>query len=106
MKKSLSEALRERAKWLEGKSDSHLENPWGDVRAVRAAILEIADVISSWSGEIVSKEEAEEINRRRRGGYMKPDRSWEPSRYDVKPLSREERIQIAQQRRLDKSQKL
>lgn len=64
---SLADALRERAKFLdERSSDSYLEYLWGDKKNVIAALLEIADVISSWSDEYLSKELTYKENERRR----------------------------------------
>lgn len=90
--KSLATALRERASWLRDKSSSHMESGWGDKPSVIAALYEIADVVDSWSGEYLSKEEAEEEWNRRRYG---PNGD-----YDAKPLTMDERRKIAQQRRL------
>jgi hypothetical protein len=67
--KSLSTALRERAEFLNSRqSDSYLEHGWGDKSSVIAALLEMADVIDSWSGEYLSKELTYEENQRRRYG--------------------------------------
>lgn len=67
--KSLAEALRERADFLNARqSDSYLEYGWGDKNSVIAALLEFADVVDSWSGEYLSKELTYEENQRRRWG--------------------------------------
>ena len=67
--KSLSTAMRERADFLNARqSDSYLEHGWGDKSSVIAALLEMADVIDSWSGEYLSKELTYEENQRRRYG--------------------------------------
>jgi hypothetical protein len=67
--KSLSTALRERADFLNARQlDSYLEHGWGDKSSVIAALLEMADVIDSWSGEYLSKELTYEENQRRRYG--------------------------------------
>lgn len=89
--KSLAEALRERAQWLHNKTGSCLEYGWGDKKNVVAALYEFADVVDSWSGEYISKEETEEIyNRRRWGSNSDPD---------AKYPTIEERRQIAADRR-------
>lgn len=66
--KSLSAAMRDRADFLSDKSDSYLEHRWGDTKHVRAALLEMADVIDSWSGEYLSKELTYKEDQRRRWG--------------------------------------
>ena len=69
MTKSLAQAMRERADFLYAReSNSYLEHGWGDKSSVIAALLEIADVIDSWSGEYLSKELTYEENQRRRYG--------------------------------------
>lgn len=61
-----------------------MESPWGDKASVIAALYEMADVIDSWSGEYLSKEETEiEWSRRRYG----PDGD-----FDARPLTMKERI--------------
>jgi hypothetical protein len=66
---SLADALRKRAHWLmDGQSSSSLEYSWGNKDNVIAALYEMADVIDSWSGEYLSKEETYEENQRRRWG--------------------------------------
>ena len=67
--KSLAQALRERADFLYAQeSKSYMEFGWGDKDNVIAALLEMADVIDSWSGEYLSKELTYEENQRRRYG--------------------------------------
>jgi hypothetical protein len=67
--KSLAQAMRERADFLYAReSNSYLEHGWGDKSSVIAALLEMADVIDSWSGEYLSKELTYEENQRRRYG--------------------------------------
>jgi hypothetical protein len=67
MTKSLAQAMRERADFLYARqSNSYLEYGWGDKNSVIAALLEMADVIDSWSGEYLSKELTYEENERRR----------------------------------------
>ena len=93
--KSLAEAMRTRARWLREKSGNRLEYGWGDSHSVIAALHEMADVIDSWSGEYLSKEETERENMLReigRNGY-KPD---------TPPMTMEERVQYARQRKFDK----
>ena len=69
MTKSLAQAMRERADFLYAReSNSYLEYGWGDKNSVIAALLEMADVIDSWSGEYLSKELTYEENQRRRYG--------------------------------------
>jgi hypothetical protein len=69
MTKSLAQAMRERADFLYAReSNSYLEHGWGDKSSVIAALLEMADVIDSWSGEYLSKELTYEENQRRRYG--------------------------------------
>lgn len=80
---SLAEAMRKRAHWLRDKTNSHMEGGWGDKFSVISSLLEMADVIDSWSGEYLSKEDAEEEHARRRYG---PNGDW-----DAKPLTMEER---------------
>jgi hypothetical protein len=82
--KSLADALRRRARWLDGKTTSHMESGWGDKGSVIAALYEFADVVDSWSGEYLSKEEAENEYMRRRWG--------ENSDPMARPLTMEERI--------------
>lgn len=65
--KSLAEAMRDRARFLTDRSsNSYLEYGWGDQNSVIAALYEMADVIDSWSGEYLSKEETYDENQRRR----------------------------------------
>lgn len=95
MDKSLAEAMRDRARWLREKgSNSFMESGWGDSASVQSALLEMADVIDSWSGEYLSKEETERENLYRkigRHGY-KPD---------TPAMTMEERVQAARQRKID-----
>lgn len=90
MDKSLAEAMRDRARFLrEHSSSSFLESPWSDSSNVQAALWEMADVIDSWSGEYLSKEETYEENQRRRWGsrhYTQPEQP---------PMTQEERIEAA-----------
>lgn len=66
---SLADAMRKRAQFLTDKSSSsYLEYGWGDKNSVVAALYEMADVIDSWSGEYLSKEETYDENQRRRWG--------------------------------------
>jgi hypothetical protein len=65
---SLADAMRHRANWLRGKDSNCMECGWGDKSSVVAALYEMADVIDSWSGEYLSKEETHEENQRRRWG--------------------------------------
>lgn len=92
---SLAEAMRERARWLREKgSNSFLESGWGDSASVQAALLEMADVINSWSGEYLSKEKTYDENQRRRfgGHWTQPPQE---------PMTMEERVQAVRQRPLD-----
>lgn len=71
--KSLADAMRDRARFLQDRpSDSYLEYGWGDKNSVIAALLEIADVIDSWSGEYLSKELTYQEDQRRRWGTTHP----------------------------------
>ena len=63
---SLAEALRDRADFLKDKSSAFLEHGWGETSNVVAALYEFADVVDSWSGEYLSKEETHKENERRR----------------------------------------
>lgn len=63
---SLSEALRNRARWLADGCGHSLEYGWGDKSSVIASLYEFADVVDSWSGEYLSKEETYKENQRRR----------------------------------------
>jgi hypothetical protein len=67
---SLADAMRKRANWLNEsqRTNSHMEYGWGDKNSVIAALLEIADVVDSWSGEYLSKEDTHDENQRRRWG--------------------------------------
>lgn len=65
---SLADALRQRAKWLNESASNHIEYGWGDKNNVIASLLELADLLDSWSGEYLSKELTYEENQRRRYG--------------------------------------
>ncbi len=90
---SLAEAMRRRASWLNDslRASSHLEYFWADTKNVVGALLEMADVVDSWSGEYISKEDAEEEYYRRRYGYTDENGVSHPGDYDAKPLTRDER---------------
>jgi len=94
--KSLAQAMRERAYWLE-KNPGRLEYGWGDVQNVKASLLEMADVIDSWSGEYLSKELTSVENDRRRCGMK-------GYAYDTPPMTFEERVAAggSNKRTLDK----
>ena len=96
---SLAEALRRRADWLNqsNKTNSHLEYGWSDTKNVVGALLEMADVIDSWSGEYLSKEDAEIENGKRRYGYTDENGVRHSGDYDAKPLTMQERRAIARQ---------
>jgi hypothetical protein len=83
--KSLAEALRERARFLVNRPDSR-EYVWGDNRSVVSALYEFADVVSSWSGDYLSKELTYEENQRRRWSTT----HW--SQTNTPPMTMEERI--------------
>ncbi len=93
---SLAEALRRRAHWLDqsNKTNSHMEYVWADKKNVVGALLEMADVVDSWSGEYLGKEDAEEEWSRRRYGYTDKDGTRVPGDYNTKPLTIEERRAI------------
>ena len=94
--KSLAEAMRDRADFLkEHNSKSFLEYGGGDKNSVIASLLEIADVIDSWSGEYLSKEETYEENQRRRWGT----RHWTQPEPD--PMTQEERIAAVKKNPVD-----
>ena len=80
--KSLSEALRDRAEFIQ-KHPSSLEYGWGDDKNVVAALYEFADVVDSWSSEYLSKELTYKENQRRRWGTTHPS--------NQKPMTMEER---------------
>jgi hypothetical protein len=69
--KSLSEALRDRAEFLQ-KHHNQIEYGWGDDKNVIAALYEFADLVDSWSGEYLSKELTYKENQRRRWGSTHP----------------------------------
>lgn len=79
--KSLADALRERATFLR-EHPNHREYVWGDGDSVIASLYEMADVVSSWSGDYLSKEETYLENQRRRHGL--------PS--GKQPMTMEERV--------------
>ena len=93
--KSLSTALRERAEFLNSRqSNSYLEYGWGDKNSVIAALYEFADVVDSWSGEYLSKEETYEENQRRRWG----NNHW--TQPVQQSMTMEERIQAVKNKQL------
>lgn len=94
--RSLAQAMRDRALFLrEHSSSSFLESPWGDSSNVQAALWEMADVIDSWSGEYLSKEETYDENQRRRWS-----RHW--TQPEPNPMTMEERIEAVKgKRRVD-----
>ena len=84
--KSLAQAMRDRANFLnDRRSNSALEYGWADSKNVIGSLLEMADVIDSWSGEYLSKEETYEENQRRRWGTT----HW--TQTPQEPLTMEER---------------
>lgn len=93
---SLADAMRRRARWLNdsNKSNSHMESGWGDKSSVISALYEMADVIDSWSGEYLSKEDAEKEHYRRRYGYTDENGNRISGDYDAKPLTLDERRAI------------
>lgn len=93
---SLADAMRRRAHWLNqsNKTSSHLEYGWADTKNVVGALLEMADVIDSWSGEYLSKEDAEVEYNRRRYGYTDENGNSIFGDYNAKPLTMEERRAI------------
>lgn len=94
---SLSEALRKRAWWLKKKqSDSFLEYGWGDKNSVIASLLEFADVVDSWNGEYLSKEDSEhEHHVRQYGGTSELTGNEYKGDWDIKPLTMEDRKKMA-----------
>ena len=98
---SLADAMRRRAHWLNqsNKTNSHMEYGWADTKNVVGALLEMADVIDSWSGEYLSKEDSETEWNRRRYGYTDENGTRHTGDYDAKPLTQEERRAIAQERK-------
>jgi hypothetical protein len=82
--KSLAEALRERAEFLNQYPNTR-EYSWGDNNSVVAALYEFADVVDSWSGEYLSKELTYEENQRRRWSNTHWKQTEEP------PMTMEER---------------
>lgn len=99
---SLAEALRRRAHWINqsNKTNSHMEYGWADKNSVVGALLEMADVVDSWSGEYLSKEDAEIEYSNRKYGYHDKHGVRHPGDYDAKPLTQEERRAIARQRHI------
>lgn len=93
---SLADAMRRRAHWLNqsNKTNSHMEYSWADTKNVVGALLEMADVIDSWSGEYLSKEDTEEELGRRRYGYTDEYGNRIPGDYNTRPLTMEERRAI------------
>jgi hypothetical protein len=87
---SLADALRRRAQWLE-LSPGRLEYGWGDKNIVIAGLFELADVLDSWSGEYLSKEDAHEEWTQRRWGYTDENNNYVPGDCTAKPLTKEER---------------
>ena len=85
--KSLATAMRERAHFLKERGNSYQEYAWGDLNNTVAALLEMADVIDSWSGEYLSKEETYQENRRRQYGTTHWTQKEQP------PMTMEERIE-------------
>ena len=78
--------MRDRADFLNARSsNSYLEYGWADTKNVIGALMEMADVIDSWSGEYLSKEETYEENQRRRYGTT----HW--TQKPQEPLTMEER---------------
>lgn len=64
--KKISDALRERADFLNDKNASYFQIPFYENKYdVLAALYEMADVIDSWSGEILSKEDFYFLNQQR-----------------------------------------
>jgi len=82
--KSLAAAFRERAEFLNQRDLR--ETTMGDKASVISALYEMADVVDSWSGEYLSKEETYEENQNRRWGTK--HRSVDPQ----PPMTMEERI--------------
>jgi len=98
---SLADALRRRAHWLNSnnKTNSHMEYGWADTKNVVGALLEMADVVDSWSGEYLSKEDAEAEFLRRRYGYTDENGVRHTGDYDAKPLTLDERRAISAETR-------
>jgi hypothetical protein len=84
--KSLADALRERAEFLNQYPNTR-EHGWGDNNSVVAALYEFADVVDSWSGEYLSKELTYEENQRRRW------RTTQWTQTNTPPMTMEERIE-------------
>lgn len=85
--KSLAQAMRDRAVFLRHRQiKEYLEYSWGSTDDVVAALLEMADVIDSWSGEYLSKELTYEENTRRQNAPTHWTQTLQP------PMTMEERI--------------
>lgn len=93
MTQSLADAIRSRARYLL-EHTSHLEYNFGDTRNVVASLFKLADLIDSWSGEYLSKEETYKENERRR---------W-LTRPTQKPMTMEERRNVV--KKIDISKEL
>jgi hypothetical protein len=87
---SLADAMRRRAQWLE-LSTNHLEYRWGDKNSVIAGLFELADLLDSWSGEYLSKEDARDEYMRRRWGYTDENNNYVTGDTDAKPMTLDER---------------
>jgi hypothetical protein len=83
--KSLADALRERARFLDNHVSSR-EYGWGDNQSVVSALYEFADVVDSWSGEYLSKELTYQENERRRWDTTHWTQTNQP------PMTMEERV--------------
>lgn len=83
--KSLADALRERAEFL-NRYPNQRESGRGDSHTVVSLLWELADVIDSWSGEYLSKELTYEENQRRRYSST----HW--TQPQAEPMTMEERI--------------
>jgi hypothetical protein len=88
--KSLAQALKDRAEYLR-KNPSGAESAWGENHNTVAVLLELADVLNSWSGEYLSKEDAEQEYHRRKYGYIDENGNHHPGDYNAKPLDMKER---------------
>lgn len=90
--KGLASAMRRRAVWLNQKSSSHMQSGWGDKSSVVSSLLEMADVIDSWSGEYLGKEDSEELYMKRKYGYVDSAGVRHQGDYTAEPLTMDERI--------------
>lgn len=79
-----------------------MENGWGDKNTVVAALLEMADVIDSWSGEYLSKEDTETEVASRKYGRTDEFGVYHPGDYDAKPLTKEERREYMKKKKQPK----